>query len=247
MKMIKMAKTSPCAPVERNEAWWLACSDPDEMLAFIRPNDPSERHLRLYAIACCVGSPFATAPVLESAFRLAEGLATEAERQAACRTVPALDAVWCGANHWHRTAVLSVLAARAREAAAEAARNVVEANASAAQYAASLMGYGSASERESAREHAADQVRQEHAALLRDVFNPFWQPCLDSLNIVTRDEPIRTLAQRIYADHDFRRMPLLAESLARAGCRDADIMQHCRSSGRHVRGCWVLDWILGKD
>ena len=28
---------------------------------------------------------------------------------------------------------------------------------------------------------------------------------------------------------------------------EADILAHCRSGGPHVRGCWVVDLILGKE
>ncbi len=32
-----------------------------------------------------------------------------------------------------------------------------------------------------------------------------------------------------------------------AGCDNADILNHCRQPGVHVRGCWILDLILSKD
>jgi hypothetical protein len=30
------------------------------------------------------------------------------------------------------------------------------------------------------------------------------------------------------------------------GGANADVLTHCRSSGGHVRGCWVVDLLLGK-
>ena len=42
-------------------------------------------------------------------------------------------------------------------------------------------------------------------------------------------------------------MPELADALERAGCGNADILAHCRQPGEHVRGCWALDQILGKE
>jgi hypothetical protein len=30
------------------------------------------------------------------------------------------------------------------------------------------------------------------------------------------------------------------------GCQDQEILSHCRSGGEHVRGCWVVDLLLGK-
>jgi hypothetical protein len=40
---------------------------------------------------------------------------------------------------------------------------------------------------------------------------------------------------------------MLAETLVRAGCRDRAILDHCRARGPHVRGCWVLDALLGRE
>jgi len=41
-------------------------------------------------------------------------------------------------------------------------------------------------------------------------------------------------------------MPILADALQDAGCNNDDILDHCRGSGQHVRGCWVIDLLLGK-
>ena len=55
------------------------------------------------------------------------------------------------------------------------------------------------------------------------------------------------LAQGIYEDRAFDRMPILADALQDAGCDNDDILNHCRQSGEHVRGCWVVDLLLGKS
>ena len=54
------------------------------------------------------------------------------------------------------------------------------------------------------------------------------------------------LARGIYDDRAFDRLPLLGDALQDAGCEDADVLAHCGSSGPHVRGCWVVDSLLGK-
>ena len=56
---------------------------------------------------------------------------------------------------------------------------------------------------------------------------------------------VTTLARQMYDSRDFSAMPILADALQDAGCDNADILNHCRSGGPHVRGCWVLDRILG--
>jgi hypothetical protein len=32
-----------------------------------------------------------------------------------------------------------------------------------------------------------------------------------------------------------------------AGCDSDEIITHCRGDGPHVRGCWVVDLLLGKE
>jgi hypothetical protein len=55
------------------------------------------------------------------------------------------------------------------------------------------------------------------------------------------------MANRIYDSRDFRDMPVLADALEEASCTEADILGHCRQQGAvHVRGCWVVDLLLGK-
>ena len=53
------------------------------------------------------------------------------------------------------------------------------------------------------------------------------------------------LARAVYDAGDFSRLPILADALEEAGCADADILGHLRGPGPHVRGCWVLDLLLG--
>ncbi|MDY3562094.1 hypothetical protein R5W23_003540 [Gemmata sp. JC673] len=50
----------------------------------------------------------------------------------------------------------------------------------------------------------------------------------------------------MYESRDFSAMPILADALQDAGCDRADILDHCRGPGQHVRGCWVVDLVLNK-
>jgi hypothetical protein len=90
--------------------------------------------------------------------------------------------------------------------------------------------------------------------LLRDVFaNPFRPPSLSADLFAWQGGTIVQLAQAAY---DERRMPaatldparlaVLADALDDAGCADEEITSHLREPGPHVRGCWVVDLILGK-
>jgi hypothetical protein len=86
--------------------------------------------------------------------------------------------------------------------------------------------------------------RLAHCDLLRDIFgNPFRPITCDP---EWRTSTVLALAQGIYDERAFDRMPILADALQDAGCDNADILDHCRGSGPHVRGCWVVDLVLGK-
>jgi hypothetical protein len=83
------------------------------------------------------------------------------------------------------------------------------------------------------------------ADLLREIFgNPFRPVTFDS---AWRTETAVALASGIYADRAFDRLPILADALEEAGCDNADVLAHCRGPGPHVRGCWVVDLVLGKS
>ena len=60
------------------------------------------------------------------------------------------------------------------------------------------------------------------------------------------ERTIPKIAEAIYTEHAFDRLSILADALEEAGCTDDDILNHCRQSSEHARGCWVVDWILGK-
>ena len=55
------------------------------------------------------------------------------------------------------------------------------------------------------------------------------------------------LARLIYDRRSFNRMTELAVALEKVGFTDADILNHCRTPIEHVRGCWVVDAILGQS
>jgi hypothetical protein len=62
-----------------------------------------------------------------------------------------------------------------------------------------------------------------------------------------RTDTAVTLAQQMYDSREFGAIPILADALQDAGCDNEDILSHCRGDGLHVRGCWVVDLVLGKE
>lgn len=83
-------------------------------------------------------------------------------------------------------------------------------------------------------------------AVLRDICgNPF-HPVAFSPD--WRTSTAVAIAQQMYESRDFSPMPLLADALEDAGCDNADILEHCRDAKvPHVRGCWAVDQVLGKE
>ena len=61
-----------------------------------------------------------------------------------------------------------------------------------------------------------------------------------------RTDTAVALARQMHNTGDFSALPILADALQDAGCDTAEILGHCRGSGRHVRGCWVVDLLLEK-
>ena len=91
-----------------------------------------------------------------------------------------------------------------------------------------------------------EAIQQCH--LLRDIFgNPFCAVAVDRTWLAWNDSTAMRIAQAIYDECAFDRLPILADALEDAGCDNADILNHCRQPGEHVRGCWVIDLLLGKE
>jgi hypothetical protein len=87
------------------------------------------------------------------------------------------------------------------------------------------------------------------AALVRDVFgNPFRLPPPLAATWLAWDGGVVTnLAQTIYEERAFGRLPILADALEDAGCTSEELLAHCRAGVEHVRGCWAVDLVLGKE
>ena len=85
-------------------------------------------------------------------------------------------------------------------------------------------------------------VCKAQAELLREIVgNPF-HPAVANPTWLTED--LSALAQSIYEQQAFERMPELANALDVVGCENAELLNHFRSAVQHVRGVWALD-VLG--
>lgn len=231
------------------EAEWNACTNPGRMLQFLE-GKASDRKLRLFAVACCSRilsyvSDRRAKHILKVAERLADGLATNAERRVAAVGIndrqlggTAASAAW--------GAVCCSVAVSATHAAVRCS----EGSARAFGFASTTIRYKPTSSNNAAYFAAVSTGTGQEATaqplLLRDIFGPlpFRAVAFDSAWLTLA---VKQRAEGIYEEKAFDRMPFLGDVLEDAGCDNADILNHCRSGGEHVRGCWVVDLLLGKS
>jgi hypothetical protein len=224
------------------EAEWLASADPGPMLDFYGPR-ATQRKLWLFACACCreVWPLLAdrwSREAVETTEKFADRLADRHDFQVARDT--AADVVrWAGQKPGDPAArEAAVLAARAAHAVTlepplDAARAASEQAAEAAVRAGGRV----------------EAVRELHARLLRDLVGPLpFRPLpYDPSWFHWENGGVKRRARDIYEGRRFATdLPALGDDLARAGCRDAAVLEHCRGPGPHARGCWVVDLLLGK-
>jgi hypothetical protein len=118
----------------------------------------------------------------------------------------------------------------------------------AANFAASGLAALRAGEDEEARSIVYREERAHQAELIRDIFGLPFQPFrFDPAWLAGDGMEGVELARTIEQHERFEDLPRLAEALERAGCRDRDLLDHCRGQGPHVRGCWVVDALLGRE
>jgi hypothetical protein len=230
------------------EAEWLTCTEPERILGFLRGRI-SDRKRRLFAAACCrrichLLADERSRQAVEVGERYADAQATEEELETAW---DAASAVWH--SEWELTSTpgdkSNELDDPFPDSASLAAYNVA---------IPSLGWWGGAPAFDApdkiAREISADSGTEGAAqcVLLRDMFgNPFRPVVVDPSWLTWNNGTVAKLAQSIYDQRAFDRLPVLADALEEAGCANADILAHCRQPGEHVRGCWVVDLLLGKE
>jgi len=90
---------------------------------------------------------------------------------------------------------------------------------------------------------AAEQQRETN--LLRDLFGPLPFRAV-AVEPGWKMPAVVALAGSAHEERRFEDLPILGDALEEAGCTDADILNHCRLPGVHVRGCWLVDALLGK-
>jgi hypothetical protein len=211
------------------EAEWLTCTDPRLLLVYLE-GKTSDRNARLFACGLARSLwPYLgderSQHVVEVAEKHADNAATGAELAAASEA--AMDAMRGAASH--------VAALVGDRGPWQAARLIV-------------ISIQQAQTDPAARDWAGTMIGRSRR-LLRDIFgNPFRPPPPVSQTVLAwNDGTVRRIAEGIYEERAFDRLPILADALLDAGCDDEELLAHCRGEGPHVRGCWAVDLILGKE
>lgn len=245
------------------EEEWLACNEPHDMLwpAF---ELTSQRRSRLLACACyrrwVVEAGESGSQILAAAERFADAEHTsdcDPEQHALDARDPAIpDHLWMATkrllwrvgprlNLWESPADVN-LDHRAKSQSLQQALEVLGVLNGFVAYdrggAATLLDRAS---QIAAEYHRRQQESAAQADLARDIFgNPF-RPVTFSPE--WRTDTALLLARQMYESRDFSAMPILADALQDAGCDSEEVLSHCRDANRpHVRGCWVVDLVLGK-
>ena len=212
------------------EAQWLACEDPMAMLGFLR-GKASDRKLRLFAVRCCRRITHLLDPrgltALTIAERFADGLASEEQLRGAEGLA---EDAFNEFDHAKEYAAEAVMAACDREALEGSTWRAAYIAIHLRLYRPLLAGTNRLTQRKG-------------CGWLRDMFNPYRPSALAPASLIPT---VTWLAEGIYEDRGFDRLPILGDALEEAGCTDHDLLGHLRSPGPHVRGCWALDLVLGK-
>jgi hypothetical protein len=217
------------------KAEWLACTNPQWMLEFLRGKS-SDRKQRLFAVACCrrvfdeYGYGMSFDEPLAWAEWYADGNATafdlakieEGVQGDVCEPSECFSAV---------AAAVALAVATQNFDPALVPAAVIE--------AAKCCGYFT-----SPRQENEEYVSQ--CDILRDLFGEGLIRPVELLPTWLTPSLVE-LASHIYEKRSFDRLPALGKELKNAGCEEVTVLEHCRKKGTHVRGCWVVDLALGRE
>jgi hypothetical protein len=222
--------------VPMTKADWQTCTDPARMLDFLR-DTATDRQLRLFA--CAWGrdvwrhlSDQRSRDAIVTAERFVDGAVTFADLLAAHREAAYACSAIPLAHGRHRDGTRRrPRKNRSNKEAAEIARHAADPEWD-ARVAGRAVAWKGASTRYALSNH------------LRDIFNPFHAvPVAPEW----RTSTVLTLARCAYDSGDSSTMPILADALQDADCDNEEMLIHCRADVTHIRGCWVIDALLGKE
>jgi hypothetical protein len=231
--------------VSGTEASWLETNNPFLLLDILKERHiESPRKFRLAAVGCARRAWDQLTPAHREAIAVAERYA---DGEA---TFTAMRIARRGCPRYYRAQIeprrLDPAYRDARQALSEMAFNLLGVASSAAMLE-SPYAHGGGMWKKQGKE----KWERESLALcrvIRDIFgNPFRPtPAVAPAWLAWNDGCIVKMAEVVYDERAFDRLPILADALEEAGCADGDLLNHCREPGEHVRGCLVVDLLLAR-
>ncbi len=226
---------------KNNEEQWLISGSPNDMLMSLtrefgedyRVND---RKTRLFFIECLKSvSNLSNQNIIDVAEKYIDGVATPEEIESCANFLHEMD----NNDLYHNSAHFQILF--------DDSENIDHHPAALNGYSvdiATILSRDIDTQSHYLAEFGGEQ--KYHAVLLRDIIgNPFKETKLDP---EWKTSTVVSLAKSFYESKDFSPMPILSDALQDAGCENEEILNHCRQNEcPHVRGCWVIDLILGKQ
>jgi hypothetical protein len=229
------------------EAEWLACTGSDDWQLFTHDMQEclkgrgSYRKLTLFAFACChrinpAFTDFRSVRALQVAERFLEGSASEEEWWAAYRESKVV-----GAEFQEILNRVGVLSPGEPSGAANLIDTAVVLSHSDCDYVQVVCYIA---------KHAqglADETQERcwQAQILCDILGEQEPP--PELKSSWYTDTAVSLAREMYDSRDFTKMRYLGDALEDAGCANETVLNHCRSGGAHVRGCWIVDLLTGRS
>jgi hypothetical protein len=237
-----------------SEAEWLACYDTYQLLQEM-VGRASDRKFRLFGCACCrriwhLMPDERWKHAVQVVERWADGLASEADLVSARRDMARCPREVGGLSGIYESEDARVYAHSAVSALVVEVPQWRPHDGSRPNAACQAGGACASSAAHALRLSDIELGTQEERfqlRLLKDIFaNPFRPSILDRAWLAWNNGTIAKLAATIYDERRFELMPILADALEDAGCHDSEMLGHCRGMP-HVRGCWLIDLILGKE
>ena len=240
------------------ETEWISCTDPEAMWVHLYYSKSNSRKLSLFACACLRRIWHLLTD--ERCRRAVEVVEQEADGQ---------EITWEELRPIHQAALVGWDAqaeaaddqnygtplSRAMPDAGLAAYHLIDGDLQCVDNASDAVASLVAPQQDPCWQRAKAEEKREQVRLLRCIFhNPFCPVNLSSAVQGWNDGLVVRLARSAYEERhlpggtlDNGRLMILADALEEAGCTDAEILSHLRGPGPHVRGCWVVDTLLGAE
>ncbi|MCS6864411.1 MAG: hypothetical protein RMJ56_17335 [Gemmataceae bacterium] len=248
---------------------WATNPHPDELVRLIHPGLTAyyspyvsqnlspllQKQLQLFGCACARSVWQLLTTEARSAIHTRERFlyhqATEADLRAAALNLPAIEttahqhahaSAARAAGYYHRGSTRDILP---HCYPLEAARSAAKALACQNVGPAPAHHHPSYATWHQAWSHAFAAARAIQAHWLRDIIFPPGEAPYD-IEPGWLTEIVRKLTEHADNTGDYSVLPILADALHEAGCDNDTLLRHCREHPHHVRGCWVVEQLLGR-